>query len=354
MHTIQLAINNGLKGDSISYQKSYPEAIPSLTIIKNDLLATKTLIKQMRLFKYRRQMEELGIKIPILPNETRWNSVYLMIESLVNTKDFIRFHSLEYTELIYDDSLFSRLMELIKVLSIFNEINKPMQNDFLAYSEFYLMWDFAKGSLKNTNNMFSNIFLMSMHFREEILLVSQLSMWALFIDPRTKGEMCVEPAIDIREELYSFYLTVDAMRKEKENVVPKDISKDSGAPLFNSLSESTPISCLDRYKENKIKRQKEVSDGKSDSIKRRLFEDIDRYCIQEFEDPKDDLIAFWVRKGLKYPYLFIVAMTILQVPATEVSVERNFSRMKLFLSDLRVNLGEKVLNQMMIISLNKK
>ena len=43
--------------------------------------------------------------------------------------------------------------------------------------------------------------------------------------------------------------------------------------------EATLISCLDRYKENKIKRQKEESDVKSDSIKRRLFEDIDRYCI---------------------------------------------------------------------------
>ena len=95
MHTLQFAINNVLKGDSIFFQKNYPEAIPSLTIIKNDLLATKTLIKQMRLFKYRRQIEELGIKIPILPNETRWNSVYLMIESLVNVKNFILFHTLE-------------------------------------------------------------------------------------------------------------------------------------------------------------------------------------------------------------------------------------------------------------------
>ena len=96
MYTLQLTINNVLKGDGISFQKSYPQAISSLTIIKNDLLATKTLIKEMGLFKYRRKMEELGIKIPILSNETRWNSVYLMIESLVNAKDFIRFHTLEY------------------------------------------------------------------------------------------------------------------------------------------------------------------------------------------------------------------------------------------------------------------
>ena len=85
-----------------------------------------------------------------------------------------------------------------------------------------------------------------------------------------------------------------------------------------------PTSCLDRYKENKIKRQKEVSDPKSDSIKRRLFEDIDIFCIQEFEDLNDDLFDFWVRKGLEYQYFSIVAMAILQVPATEVSIERNF------------------------------
>ena len=35
-------------------KKSHPEDIPSLTIIKNDLLAAKTFINQMKLFKYMR------------------------------------------------------------------------------------------------------------------------------------------------------------------------------------------------------------------------------------------------------------------------------------------------------------
>ena len=48
--------------------------------------------------------------------------------------------------------------------------------------------------------------------------------------------MCVEAVIDIREELYNFYLIIYAMRKENDKVVPKDVSKDNGAPLFNSLS----------------------------------------------------------------------------------------------------------------------
>ena len=77
-------------------------------------------------------MEELGIKISILPNETRWKSVYLMIELLVNAKYSICCHTLECKELIYNDSLFSLLMELIKVLSIFNDINKPMAKNFFV------------------------------------------------------------------------------------------------------------------------------------------------------------------------------------------------------------------------------
>ena len=63
--------------------------------------------------------------------------------------------------------------------------------------------------------MFSNIFLKSIIFKEESLIVRQLSIWDLFIDPRTKEEMCVEAAIDIREESYSFYLTIDAMRMKR-------------------------------------------------------------------------------------------------------------------------------------------
>ena len=171
IHTLQLAINNILKGDNNSFFKEYPTATPLVGIIKSDLCTCKVLIKQLRFFKYRKELEDQGVPIPILPNETRWNSIYSMIASLIEVKDFLQSGFIEDEQLIYEESLFSHLNALVDVLVIFSDINKPMQRDFLPYSECYLMWEFAKENLININDMFqmfSNVFVQSMHFREEI------------------------------------------------------------------------------------------------------------------------------------------------------------------------------------------
>ena len=62
------------------------------------------------------------------------------------------------------------------------------------------------------------------------------------------------------------------------------------------LNDKHAKSRFEIYKENKIKKQKAVIDIKSDSYKRSLFEDIDRYSIHEIEDPKDNLIEFLAKE----------------------------------------------------------
>ena len=61
-----------------------------MNIIESDLCACKVLIKQLRLFKYRKELEDEGVPIQILPNETRWNSIYYMDASLIEVKYFLQ------------------------------------------------------------------------------------------------------------------------------------------------------------------------------------------------------------------------------------------------------------------------
>jgi len=53
-----------------------------------------------------------------------------------------------------------------------------------------------------------------------------------------------------------------------------------------------------------------------------------------------------------YPRLYQLAKVIHCVPATQVSVERAFSALKLVLSDLRCNLSPISLKQIMFLKLN--
>lgn len=55
---------------------------------------------------------------------------------------------------------------------------------------------------------------------------------------------------------------------------------------------------------------------------------------------------------MEYPELYEIAMVILAVPTTQVSVERTFSTLKLILSDLRSSLSDKTLQNILLVKLN--
>lgn len=66
-----------------------------------------------------------------------------------------------------------------------------------------------------------------------------------------------------------------------------------------------------------------------------------------------NLLDFFESKKYKLPALFELAMTVLGVPATQVSVERAFSSLNFILSDKRYNLSPKTLESLLLVRLNK-
>ena len=61
------------------------------------------------------------------------------------------------------------------------------------------MWEIAKENRTNINNIFPNVSVHSMNFREENIILNNLCVWALFIDPNTKKEMVMGNCLDIQE-----------------------------------------------------------------------------------------------------------------------------------------------------------
>lgn len=51
--------------------------------------------------------------------------------------------------------------------------------------------------------------------------------------------------------------------------------------------------------------------------------------------------------------LFDVSMAILAIPPTEVAIERDFSTLRIILSDLRTNLSPQTLEDILTINLNR-
>lgn len=69
-------------------------------------------------------------------------------------------------------------------------------------------------------------------------------------------------------------------------------------------------------------------------------------------DIDTNLIEYWQAKKYSYPFLRKLALIVHAVPATQVSVERAFSALKIILTDLRCNLSERTLRSLMFVKLN--
>lgn len=101
-----------------------------------------------------------------------------------------------------------------------------------------------------------------------------------------------------------------------------------------------------------VDREQESEENDNEEEKKKAFYEIDNFSPRPLSIDKP-LFEFWEAKKINYPYLYILAKTVQCVPATQVSVERAFSALKLVLSDLRSNLSAENLEKIMFVKLNK-
>lgn len=66
-----------------------------------------------------------------------------------------------------------------------------------------------------------------------------------------------------------------------------------------------------------------------------------------------DVWKHWLARKHTHPELYAVATVVHSVPSTQVSVERSFSALALVLSNIRTGLSDDILEEILIIKLNK-
>lgn len=69
---------------------------------------------------------------------------------------------------------------------------------------------------------------------------------------------------------------------------------------------------------------------------------LDTYSKEDHLRRTKDLFQYWARYSVSNPNLYKLAMSVIPLPVTQVSVERAFLSSKCILSPLRSSLNEKV------------
>lgn len=99
------------------------------------------------------------------------------------------------------------------------------------------------------------------------------------------------------------------------------------------VSHTIDESVLSQIKELEIREKVAITDG-SDS------------------NAKFNILKYWESQRITSPIIYRLAMVVLAAPSTQVSVERAFSGLKLILTDHRMRLTEKSVENLLVLKLN--
>ena len=109
----------------------------------------------------------------------------------------------------------------------------------------------------------------------------------------------------------------------------------------------SPRSRIEARMRESIQPMAEFSSGILASIK--------SLCSMPRLNADENVLEFWESKKFEsgYKNLYILSQVVLAVPATQVSVERAFSALTLILSDRRTRMLPDLIDDILIIKLNK-
>jgi hypothetical protein len=125
--------------------------------------------------------------------------------------------------------------------------------------------------------------------------------------------------------------------------------------LSTSSSSSTSISKSVRSDARNILLMEVFNKPPSVPAKNNVEKELENYLTSTVTmegDEKDDILSFWKQNKQLFPLIASIARDILAIPASNTSVERQFSSCKNTITDKRTKLGSEKLNKLIFLKKN--
>ena len=332
-HTVQLAVQDTLSSSSC---------------IKNNIDQIRKVCKKLRTPNMTNLAKKINLRKAILDCPTRWNSTYNMILRLLDYKTFC-FDVMD-PEFTLNDEAWEFCSIFIKVFTPVEKLTLKLQNEQMNFGDFYGLWLQFKQDLQNLKfesvlaaNLYANVIL-----RENNFITSKLLNVAIYMDPRFKLML---NDIQIVEAKAQIFKTIKILNNIQGNSI--DIATCIIDTSTSSLDEGEDE--LEKLLQSRENTHQKVSQKNNsyNNVETAINNEIQVYENIPRISKEKNLIEFWEKHKLKMPLLYQAAQIILAVPATQVSVERAFSALKIVLSEQRAQLTTESLKNILFIKLNE-
>jgi hypothetical protein len=166
-HTLQLAVNDALK---------------SLNLIA-EINKVRNVVKELRKQSYKTTFKNNHKRLPLLDVVTRWDSTYIMFDSLLENRNFISEIDSENI-LNISDNVWNFVEEFTMAFKSAHICTKILQEEQLVMGDLYKAWIQCTLNIKKINNKYSKHLLKALEIRKKKLFENDAFLAALYLDPR--------------------------------------------------------------------------------------------------------------------------------------------------------------------------
>lgn len=330
VHTLQLAIRDGLKDQHAS----------------NLISKLRQVAVAARTPKIDSIIKRRAGKGAILDQTTRWGSTYLMIQRLVELRAVLE--DIDNPSITLTEHQWSQAKEMSELLLMPYLTTKQLQAEELTGGQFLYEWKSLIFKLSKKGSLIADGIVKSMKKREAQMMENEILLAVTFIDPKhrilleddqcTMARQCL---CNLAVEMEGIELDGDIQNIKIELVESQSSSSSNDAETFEQHLKRMQKG---RNKAKKMKLDATTSQPFNMKVKK-FKEDFNKAM-----DQVEEIEVAESNRGLSlqdfiagYPEIVRgVASTIAAFPATQVSVERLFSALKIMKSDLRSSLKEDI------------
>lgn len=251
------------------------------------------------------------------------------------------------------------LVEIEHVLSVPYKATIDLQKQDLILSDVFGLWLKMKLHLsaiitakKNYETDLAKHLLNTLEERKDTIFSNPFMSAALFLDPRYRSQIVNDEAKmeDAKSILKNIWRRSIALRSPVSSNVPMNIS--SASTNSEESMHFDPDEEVDKYLFGQSR-----NDSGAQIQAEQEKEDISM-LLELFNPPaissKTNVLSYWEQEKENNEILYELAMIVFAIPPTEVQIERDFSKLSFVFSDLRCNLAEERLEDIMIINLNSE
>lgn len=325
-HTLQLAVDDSLKQAS------------------NTIAKARRVAKRLRSQNVVCVLKRMGHKRAIVDCATRWHSTHDMLQRLLELKSFCEDMAPTIPELHLSESEWECVSNTVDALKPAKIATKCLQSDQLTAGDFYGVWLKCSLDTEKLASPFARKVAQCLKACQSTLFDNDAFIAALFLDPR-----------------YRLFLTECQTEKAKihlhrtceaiQHLEPRNAAS-AGTAVCSAASPTRPSSD-DEIEHLLMEKERETSSTQRVS-QVSIVSLLDAYSKEARLRRTEDLFQYWARYSVSNPDLYKLAMSVIPLPVTQVSVERAFSSLKFILSPLRSSLNEKVLEDILLVCLNKQ